>query len=75
MFEKNPIYMYIYGYNLEKKCEESGFLLLCIKFVFYKKKKNIKAFASKELPRANNSRFFVRRSFPFERLEFIKEFS
>lgn len=39
MFEKNPIYMYIYGYNLEKKCEESGFLLLCIKFVFYKKKK------------------------------------
>lgn len=43
--------------------------------ILQKKKKNIKAFASKELPRANNSRFFVRRSFPFERLEFIKEFS
>lgn len=31
--------------------------------------------AGKELPRANNSRFFVRQSFPFGRLEFIKEFS
>lgn len=47
MFEKNPIYMYIYGYNLEKKCEESGFLLLCIKFVFYKKKKTSRRLQAK----------------------------
>lgn len=51
------------------------FTFVMHKIRILQKKKNIKAFASKELPRANNSRFFVRRSFPFERLEFIKEFS
>lgn len=43
MFEKNPIYIYT---RPGKKCEESGFLLLCIKFAIKKKKKNIKAFIS-----------------------------
>lgn len=74
MFEKNPIYIYT---RPGKKCEESGFLLLCIKFAIKKKEKyqGVYIVAGKELPRANNSRFFVRQSFPFGRLEFIKEFS
>lgn len=58
-----------------KEMRRIWFTFVMHKIRILQKKKNIKAFASKELPRANNSRFFVRRSFPFERLEFIKEFS
>lgn len=56
-----------------KKREESlPFIIMDkIRILAMEKKKNIKAFisvAGKELARANNSRFFVRQSFPFGRL-------